>query len=828
MPAMLRGLKFHQRGRLAEAERLYQSVLDRQPDHFDALHLLGVLRAQQGNHEAAVELISLALERQPRSAEVYSNLGNVLQTLDRHDKAIANFDQALALKPDYFDALYNRGAALVKLNRHAEAIENYDRILAIRPDHADTLNNRGAALAKLGRLKDAITNFGKALAINPHHADALNNCGTALAKLHLHDEAIASFDKALAERPDFADAHYNRGGALAGLRRHDEAIASYNEALALRPEHIEAHYNRGKSLQELSRHEEAVASYDKALAGKPDYADALNNRGGALAKLNRYDEAIASFDKALAIRPDYTEVLYNRGIALQALNRHVEAIASYDKALTIDTHHADAFNNRGNALHAVNRDEEAIASYDSALAILPDYKYALGASAYCRARICDWEMRSLMEQRLLKGLRSGHLVSTPFALLSVSHDPADQRTCATAFARHRYPVTGPPLTRGVKYRHDRIRVAYLSADFRNHAVAHLIAGLLEWHDRARFQVFGISFGPDMRDEMQARLKGAIECFIDVRQKSDSEIAVLLRDLEIDIAVDLMGFTQRARPRILASRPAPVQVNYLGYPATMGADYMDYIVADDFVIPEDRQIHYSERVVYLPDCYQANDSKRTIAERTPTRAEAKLPDEGFVYCCFNNSYKLSPPIFDIWMRLLQRVEHSVLWLVQGTARTVDNLRREAHARSIHPDRLIFAERVKLDDYLARYRIADLFLDTLPFNAGTTASDALWAGLPVVTCAGNAFAARMAGSLLRAVGLPELVTDTLEQYEALAGKLASHPPLLQQIKEKLARNRLTYPLFDTDRFGRHLEAAYITMWERHQRGQPPAVFSVPRAS
>jgi predicted O-linked N-acetylglucosamine transferase (SPINDLY family) len=367
-------------------------------------------------------------------------------------------------------------------------------------------------------------------------------------------------------------------------------------------------------------------------------------------------------------------------------------------------------------------------------------------------------------------------------------------------------------------------VAYLSADFRDHATSYLLAGLFELHDLERFETVAISFGPAIPSDMRTRLKAAFRKFIDVGHMSDLSISRLLRELEIDIAVDLMGYTKNCRPEILASRPAPIQVNYLGYPGTMGADYVDYILADRFVIPDNQRHSYSEKVVYMPDTYAANDSKRRIADRTPTRAEVGLPETGFVFCSFNNSYKITPSIFDIWMRLLRDVEGSVLWLLATNTSAVGNLRREAEARGIQPDRLVFAPRVKLEDHLARHRLADLFLDTLPCNAHTTASDALWAGLPLVTCLGSTFAGRVAGSLLNAIGLQELITRSLVDYEALALRLARDRKALAEIRTALAQSCKTYPLFDTSRFRRHIEAAYVTMWQRYQAGELPAHFAV----
>jgi protein O-GlcNAc transferase len=403
-------------------------------------------------------------------------------------------------------------------------------------------------------------------------------------------------------------------------------------------------------------------------------------------------------------------------------------------------------------------------------------------------------------------------------------DPALHLQGAKNLIATRMPTRPAPLWAGTRFRHDRIRIAYVSSDFHEHATAHLIAELIELHDRARFEVIGLSFGIDDGSAVRRRLAQAFDGFLDMPEQSDRAIAAELHAREIDIAVDLKGHTRGSRPEIFAHRPAPIQVSYLGFPGTIGADFLDYVIADPIVLPVSQQPFYTERIVQLPDCYQANDSKRAISAQTPERRAAGLPDAGFVFCCFNNNYKIRRPVFDVWMRLLSEVPGSVLWLLRDTAGVEGNLRREAAARGVDPDRLIFAERCALDVHLARHRLADLFLDTLPYNAHTTASDALWAGLPLVTCQGEAFAGRVAASLLAAVGLPELVTQNLADYEALALRLARDPAMLRSVRDKLAANRSTHPLFDSARFCRHLEAAYLRMWETWQRGEPPQPFRV----
>ncbi len=582
--------------------------------------------------------------------------------------------------------------------------------------------------------------------------------------------------------------------------------------------------NRGLALHELQRFEEALASYDRALTVQPDYAEALQNRGNTLHELKRFEEALASYERALTLRPDYAKALQNRGNALKELKRFEEALASYDRALAVQPDYAEAHSNRGLTLYKLKRFEEALASYDRALAMKPDHAYALSGIADCVNELCNWRRRTDVADKVIAQILEKKSIIYPFTLLGYSGDPSLQLQCARNYVADRAPTLSPTLWAGPIWRNDKVRVAYLSADFHQHATAYLMAELFELHDRSRFEIIGVSFGIDDKSEMRKRLVAAFDQFHDVLRKSDEEVAKLLHDLRIDIAIDLKGYTQDFRFGILAHRPAPIQASYLGFPGTMGAEFIDYIIADKTVAPFEHQPFYTEKIVHLPDCYQVNDTKRKIAERTPTRQETGLPDNGFVFCCFNNNWKITPDIFRVWMRLLHVVEGSVLWLLGDNKSAERNLRMEAQACGIDPARLVFASRLPLEGHLARYRVADLFLDTLPVNAHTTASDALWAGLPVVTRLGQSFAGRVAASLLNAIGLSELVTHSIEDYAALALRLAKDPSLLAGYRNRLAKNRLTHPLFDTDRFRRHIEASYLQMWEIWQRGEQPRSFAV----
>jgi predicted O-linked N-acetylglucosamine transferase (SPINDLY family) len=646
-----------------------------------------------------------------------------------------------------------------------------------------------------------------------------------LDALRRREEALAYYDKALEVKPDYAEAHFNRAVALTNLNRPAEAVTSFDSFLTITPNDAEAWNYRGSALRNLNRPAEALASYDRALALKPNDADVLNNRGLTLAGLGRYLEALSCFEGALAVKPDNVEALNNRGAALIDLNRAAEALATIDQALAIEPDHADALCNRGMALRDLKRPAEALASFEAALAIQPGHRNAFTGMAAVALANCDWSRTEMIAGELALRIAERNSNFNPFTLLGYSSDPLLQLECARRIIKDKMPKPTQPLRREAIRHHDKLRVAYLSADFRQHVMALLMVELFEAHDRRSFETVGVSFGPDDNSGVRARVVRALDQFHDVRSMSDFDVAKLLSDLEVDIVVDLNGHTQFSRPGIFAHRPAPIQVSYLGYPGTMGADFIDYVIADKTALPFDQQPFYTEKIVHLPECYQVNHLNRKIAHRIPTRRENRLPDEGFVFCCFNNNYKITPPVFDVWMRLLGAVPGSMLWLVRDNSGTVQrNLRKEAATRGIDPDRMVFADRVTLEEYLARYRLADLFVDTLPYNAHGTAGDALWAGLPLLTCRGTSFAGRAAASLLYAAGLPELVTSDLVEYEALALRLATDAELLRGFRHRLEQNRSTHPLFDTDRFRRHIESAYTTMWEIRRRGESPRSFSV----
>jgi protein O-GlcNAc transferase len=752
------GMAAHRAGRLTDAERSYQAVLNLKRDDFDSLHLLGVVRWQQRRHDEASKLIKQALRVRPDSAEACANLGIVLSSLAQPAEAIAAYDRALAINPRYGKALCHRGDALRALGRHAEA--------------------------------------------------------------------LASYDKAVIAAPDYAEAHVNRGVVLRELDRHAEALASFDRALTLRPRSQEILYNRANSLQSLGRLEEALRDYDAVLAADSTYAEAHNNRGCVLEKIGRYAEALASLEAALTLRSDFTDAWYNRGNVLLKLTRFSDAVDSYDRVLVVEPERADAWNNRGNALLFLQHYDQAIEAFERTLRLDPDNWTAFALLASCQLNVCNWPETSRLGEQAKIASRAGDWSRLdPLGALHYLDDPADHLNYSRHWLGHFVPERPQPLPARTITRSDKIRVAYLSSDFRNHPVARAIVRLIELHDRSRFDCIGVSFGSVDTSDIRARIVAGFDQFHDVKSESDLAVAELVQRQGIDIVVSLNGHTMGTRPGILAYRPAPIQVTYLGYAGTVGADFIDYILADETVLPFDRQPFYCEKIVQLPGAYHLCDETREVSPRTPSRSELGLPERSFVFCCSNQPGKLSAPVFDVWMRLLTNVNGSVLWLSHMNDAARANLHRETAARGVSPDRVIFARREeRVEDHLARHRQADLFLDTLPYNAHSTAIDALWAGLPVLTCAGRAFAGRVGASLLQAAGLPELIARNLEEYEGLARKLANDPPLLQSIRAKLAQNRSTCRLFDVERSCRDIEAAYATMRDIHLRGEPPRSFRV----
>ena len=660
-------------------------------------------------------------------------------------------------------------------------------------DRANEWRALGARLAERCELAEAIAAYQKADELRPCFAPTLVGlaalqlrAGQSSAALDLCERGLR-FAKPAGELSFYVIA----GRALCDLGRHDESLAALSQAVRAAPDDPRPFIALGQLFEAQGKLPHAFDAYQRAVALGTQDVLAFNNLAGVLISLLQHDMAVSVARVAVSLAPANPEVYLNLALALRL---------------------------SGN-------EEEALATYRGVVALKPDHGSALVELCHGRQHACDWEgLREQQEAAALHSYRKGCLVS-PFAIMASSPSPADQLLCARVWGSHLARRSDVPTReRATRSAGERIRIGYLSADFHHHATAMLIAEVLETHDRGAFEIVGYSLGPDDGSALRARLVQAFDRFVDLRGASDADAAAMIRADAIDVLLDLKGFTQHARVAILAHRPAPVQVNYLGFPGTMGVPFIDYLVADAHVLPEHHEIYFDEKVARLPDCYQPNDRTRAIPRRAAERARFGLPSQGFVFCCFNSCYKITPEVFDVWMRLLTQLPDSVLWLLASSRQAVANLRREAEARGVAAERLIFAAFAATDEHLERLAQADLFLDTCPVNAHTTASEALWAGLPLVTCSGETFASRVAGSLLRAAGLPELVTTSLTAYEAAALALARDPGRLRALRDRLRDNRATAPLFDTARYTRHFEAALRTMVERHDRGLLPESFDV----
>lgn len=641
-----------------------------------------------------------------------------------------------------------------------------------------------------GQPEAAIESYRRCLALSPNSPEILNNLGAALDQAGRVAEAVECFERALALDPSYVRPLINLGKALRRQGRTSEAKAALEQALTLSPDNPLALTNLGLTFADQGQRQEAIGALSRAIARDPGLAEAHHALGSALLDSGEIGGAIESLQRAVALKPTLTDGSLLLAMALSASKSYPDALAVAQRVLQRRPEDSDA----------------------------------LSVVLNCSLKTCNWpKIESTLET--IRALVHGTLSIQPFLLLGISDDPPELLRAAVRRAAN---AVGIRVARrhDAARKHEKIRLAYVSRDFYAHATSFLMAELLELHDRSAFEVLGVSFGPDDRSPVRARVHAAFDECLEAADRSDLEIANWLHERDVDIAVDLKGYTAFSRPGIFAYRPAPLQVSYLGYPGTMGAAFIDYLLADPFVIPEAEREHYAERIAYLPDTYQVNDRRRRVCDRTPSRTEAGLPERGFVFCCFNVSWKITASVFDAWMRLLASVPGSVLWLLEDNQWAMQNLRRQAVARGIEPQRLIFCGRVSNDSHLARHRLADLFLDTFPCNAHTTASDALWMGLPVVTCAGRTFASRVAGSLLRASGLPELITTSLDEYEALALLLARSPERLASLRARLTHDRDALPLFDTPTLCRHLEAAYRQMWRLHCEGKPLETFAVER--
>ena len=742
------------------------------------------------------------------------------------DQAEKQYRAILKDHPNHPDVLNLSGVLALQTNRPKQALRLLVRAVEEVPQNPQFHYNLASAHKQLGDAQSALTAFQHAVALKPDYVEAHNNLANLYQAADEFDVALSHYDKAIAHNPNFLNGRHNRAGLLLKLGRFEEALADLAYAIGIAPKNADLHSDQSIVLQKMLKYDAALKSIEQAIALSPNSARFHGLRGSVLVKLNRLQQASASFEAARAIDPK--EIVTNSAYArlLIATGDRDRALSIVETILTTQPKNADALAMRGGIHSDQNRYKDAVKDFDAAMKLDPSIPFIAGKRLLAKLHLGDWSNFTEDLTALTEALDDSGLAATPFSILSLLDDSNIHLLTARATVSHFYPRQDDLGPFKARRNGRKIRLGYFSADYRQHPMGQLLAELFEVHDRDRFEVIAFSFGPDTGDDLHLRLRRAFDKFIDVRDMGDRQVAELSRALGIDIAIDLIAHTAYSRLGMFALGCAPVQVNFLGYPGTSGADYIDYIVGDDIVTPPESHCHYSEQIVAMPHCYQVNDSKRQIAARTPARAVLGLPGDAFVFCCFNSGYKIMPEVFDGWCRIMLQVKNSVLWLLASNPEFEKNLGKEAEQRGVNPSRLIFAKREPLDIHLARYRAADLFLDTRPYNAHTTASDALWAGLPVLTRIGESFAARVAASILQAVDLPELVTETDAEYEALAVDLANKPERLNLIRQKLAANRSSSALFSGKAFARDIETAYIEMIARNERGEAPSFLRVSR--
>ena len=772
----------------------------------------------KGEITKALETTQLLCKDYPDEPVPFNIRGACHASFGQFDLALEDYQRAIAIRPDYAKAHYNLAGALQDLGQLEDAVNSYKKTLEIEPNYAEAFNNLGNVFKALKQNDDAVESYKNALIIKPNYIESQYSLGAILQDLGNLEAAIKCYEAVIIIRPNFADALNNLGTLFIDLGQFNKAVSNFKSLLEIKPESVEALNNLGIALYNLHQFDDAIECYEKAISFKPDFADSYNNKGIVLFELGQFEMAVISYKSALKINPVFFEAINNLGIAFYKLHKFDDAIECYKKAISLKSDFVDAYANLASVLKDLKRFDEALEIYNSDIIHDSNLDFILGELLYIKMQLCIWDNFPRYINELAYKITNSEKVISPFILLALIDDPKIQRKTAEIYVDYKFQNNDILPLIGIYPKHLKIRVGYFSADFREHPVSFLTAELYETHDRNKFEIYAFSFGPNTNDEMNLRIKSGVDHFYDVHSMSHKEIVMLARSFEIDIAIDLGGFTQNARTEIFAMSAAPIQASYIGVLSTMGANYYDYLLAGQGMIPKNNQKYFSEKIIYLPS-YQVNDSKDLFLDTTFTRNELGLPEKGFVFCCFNDAFKITPSVFDSWARILAEVKESVLFICVDNDLAKTNLNREIVTRGINSDRLIFGARLPRMDYLARYKVVDLFLDTRPYNAGTTASDALRMGVPVLTLEGNSFNSREAATILRSLNLPELITTLEEEYESLAIELGNNPEKLIFIKEKILSNISSAPLYDTRLFTQNLESAFEKMYYRYQQELKP---------
>ena len=828
------GVTFHQKGMFQDALNNYNEVLGMMPEHEDSLYLSGVLLHQTGNDQKAVDLIERAISYNPSKQEyygtlvkAYNNLGLFYQEQGDIQKAFDSYHKSLEIDPDFKLALNNVGLIYKDKKDYLNAEKCYRKAIAVDSLFYEACFYLGNVFQDQKLFEEALEYYDKVLKINSSSWQAHNNIGSILKFQGKLDSSKKHFIKAIELNPEYGEAYYNLGCVCYEEGDHDEAIRHYIKCIEINPDYVQAYSNAGNVFLEKKMYKDAEACYLKALDIDSDFAEAYNNVGNLYQIQNDHNKAVNNLEKAVKLAPEIPEFQTNLGIAYRKFGDLKKAADCFRQAIELIPDYAEPYYNLGEANKDLSRFSEAISCYEKVLKLNSKFEDVYDPLAYSYQRICSWD-KSKKYQKKVEEL-TDRAIEVDAPITEIPHNCLIRRddplTCYRVAKSWSDKISveiesgNEQFFFGEKRKENKkIRIGYFSNTFRDHPGGHLIAGLFGCHNRSEFQIFSYSYGSNDGSYYRKKVEAESDKFFDIRGLNDIEAAKCIYNDKIDILVDLRGFTMSSRPTICALRPAPVQIVYLGFPGSSGADFYDYLIADKTVVPEEHLKYFSENIVYMPDCYQVNNNDQEISSEVITRKDAGLPENDFVFCSFNTEYKIEPVMFDCWMRILKRVPQSVLWLLKTGDEMVKNLIKEAELRGVDSSRLVFARRMAKDKHLARNRLADLALDTRIVNGHTTTSDSLWAGVPVISMPGNHFSSRVSASILKAAGLPELVVDTLDDYENLAVELGTNEDKLKKLKIKVERNKKTESLFNTQLFASNIEKSYKIMWDRFKNDSP----------
>ena len=813
-------LGFHQNGKLKDAKLSYEKILSVEPDHFDTLHLIGMVENQSGNYQIAIQYLQKALSINQNIDFVFNNLGEIYLNISDYESALLNFNKALDLNKNYEKAHFNIAEIFRRQELYKESLESYDKCLQINRNNLNAHINKGFSLFKTKQFKQAILSLDTALKLDPKNLNATVNKAQCFYMLKDYKAAIDLNNIVIQNYKQHFISYFQNSKIFMKLNDYENALTNIDNAIKFNHENHEVYFLKASILAKLKLYNEAIAYYDKTISFKKDHYQTYNDKGNIFFLKNNFDEAIIFYEQAININNNYSSAYFNLGKAYLSMGKLDASLEQFILAVKKDPNFIECFNYLGIVFRELKKYDKAYFYFKQALISDPKNNTYLSNLIFLQMNLNHWLFEIDTKKETIFDYYLQKKINVPFVSIVSCDDPKLHQKIAQEYIKKKLSSESVKNYKFNQRDDKKIKIGYFSSDFTTHPVSQLLVELIEAHDKNRFEIIAFSLKTrNNKDPLKKRLLSYFDKFIEVENLETKEIVNMSRSIPLDIAIDLNGHTKFARTEIFLKRVAPIQINFLGYPGTMGTNLYDYIIADEIVIPFKNQKFYDEKVVYLPHSFQVNPSKRNISNKIFKRSELGLPEKGFIFCCFNNNYKILPETFKIWMKILKKVKNSVLWLQQTNEFSKTNLYKEVKKADINPNRLIFATYLnEMNDHLARIKLADLFLDTYPYNAHTTASDALWAGLPILTRIGNSFSSRVAASLLNSVGLQDLITNSDETYMQLAIKLGNDPNKLNDIKQKLIESKNTSPLFNTKLYTQNLEQAFALMLNKLNKNSP----------